>query len=165
MWLSPTAACSLLTGVVLAACASAPVPAPRTVTTAPTVALDTDTCPMNVDSAVVRAEPIDGGAALVFTTPGDCAELRRRVRDIARLHSFRVLETNATLIVATDDIAHGIRLNIRAVDANRGARLHDTAAARASQLARGACPAMNVDAMIAWVSDPDATQQAVVSSR
>jgi hypothetical protein len=37
-------------------------------------------CPMQVDGTSVRAEDVDGGAALVFTTEGDLAELRERVK-------------------------------------------------------------------------------------
>ncbi len=119
---------------------------------------------MNVDGTVVKSQPIEDGTSLVFTTPGDYAELRRRVRDIARLHSFRVLESGTTLLVATDDLAHGIRLNIRAVDSNDGQSLHAQAAARAAALAGGACPAINADEMIAWVAAP-APGRDVVSSR
>jgi hypothetical protein len=34
---------------------------------------------MKVEGTSIRAEDVDGGASLVFTTAGDVAELRRRV--------------------------------------------------------------------------------------
>jgi hypothetical protein len=36
-------------------------------------------CPMKVEGTTVRAQDVEGGASLVFTTTGDVAELRERV--------------------------------------------------------------------------------------
>lgn len=43
-------------------------------------------CPMTVEGTTARAEDVDGGAALAFTTTGDVAELRRRVAHMAEMH-------------------------------------------------------------------------------
>jgi hypothetical protein len=43
-------------------------------------------CPMTVAGTKARAEDVDGGAALAFTTTGDVAELRRRVAHMAEMH-------------------------------------------------------------------------------
>jgi hypothetical protein len=120
---------------------------------------------MNVRGAEVLSAPIEGGTSLVFTTPGDFAELRRRVREVTRLHGLRVLDRGTPFVASTDDIAHGIRLNIRPIDQDRGRAVHDHATARAGELARGACPAVGADEMIAWVATPDAAQRPAVSSR
>jgi hypothetical protein len=40
-------------------------------------------CPMMVEGTTVRAEDVEGGASLVFTTTGDVAELRSRVHQHA----------------------------------------------------------------------------------
>lgn len=44
------------------------------------------TCPMKVEGTSVRSEEVEGGIAMVFTTTGDQAELRRRVADMAKMH-------------------------------------------------------------------------------
>ena len=41
------------------------------------------TCPMAVEGTTARAEDVDGGAAMAFTTTGDVTELRRRVARMA----------------------------------------------------------------------------------
>lgn len=46
-------------------------------------------CPMGVEDTSVRAEPVEGGVAMVFTTTGDVAELRRRVAHMAQMHQRR----------------------------------------------------------------------------
>jgi len=44
-------------------------------------------CPMTVEGTVARAEDVEGGAAMVFTTTGDVGELRRRVAAMAEMHN------------------------------------------------------------------------------
>jgi hypothetical protein len=44
-------------------------------------------CPMMVEGTTVRAEEVEGGAALVFTTTGDVADLRRRVARMTEMHN------------------------------------------------------------------------------
>lgn len=44
-------------------------------------------CPMAVEGTTVRAEDVEGGAALVFTTTGDVDELRQRVARMAEMHN------------------------------------------------------------------------------
>jgi hypothetical protein len=46
-------------------------------------------CPMAVEGTTARAEDVEGGAAIVFTTTGDVAELRRRVAHMADMHNQR----------------------------------------------------------------------------
>lgn len=46
-----------------------------------------DSCPMAVAGTSVRAEEVEGGTAMVFTTTGDVAELRRRVTEMADMHN------------------------------------------------------------------------------
>jgi hypothetical protein len=44
-------------------------------------------CPMAVEGTTARAEDVEGGAAMVFTTTGDVSELRRRVARMAQMHN------------------------------------------------------------------------------
>jgi len=68
----------------LAACGSSkPAPeAPRA-----TPAAGDPSCPVAVPGTSVTVEDADSGAALVFTTTGDVAELRRRVAAMAKAHN------------------------------------------------------------------------------
>lgn len=56
----------------------------------PTATATTDrhpSCPMAVPGTSVTVEDTDTGAALVFVTTGDAAEVRRRVGNIAEMHN------------------------------------------------------------------------------
>lgn len=44
-------------------------------------------CPMMVPGTTARSEEVEGGAAIVLTTTGDVAELRRRVAAMAEKHN------------------------------------------------------------------------------
>jgi hypothetical protein len=44
-------------------------------------------CPVAVSGTSVSVEDTDAGAALVFVTTGDVAELRRRAAEMARMHN------------------------------------------------------------------------------
>src|SRR5436190_4870962 len=98
-----------------------------------------DLCPMAVEGTVVEAEDIEGGVGLVFTTVADVAELRRRVRLIARLNAERA--GTPTLATTTDDVADGARLNIRPLDPARVISIRDSGRARAEVLDSATCPA------------------------
>ncbi len=43
-------------------------------------------CPMKLEGVTVKMNEVEGGAALVFSTTGDVAELRRRVAHMAEMH-------------------------------------------------------------------------------
>ena len=109
---------------------------------------------MTVPGTAVRSEAIDGGTALVFSTSGDFAELRRRVRTLVRMHGLRVGERD-TLVATTDDLATGARLNIRPLDAAKGSLLHDYTSRRALELARGSCPPVATDSMVTWLTSDE----------
>jgi len=51
-----------------------------------------ESCPMAVPGTSVRAEEVAGGTAMVFTTTGDVAELRRRVSAMADMHNKHASE-------------------------------------------------------------------------
>lgn len=46
-------------------------------------------CPMMLPQVVIRAQDIEGGATLSFTTSGDVAALRARVHKLAQMHEHR----------------------------------------------------------------------------
>lgn len=46
-----------------------------------------DMCPMEVPGATVAEQDSPGGATLIFTTSGDVARLRERVRAVAEMHN------------------------------------------------------------------------------
>ncbi len=51
------------------------------------VAADDPSCPVAVPGTSVAVESAEGGAALVFATTGDVAEVRRRASEMARIHN------------------------------------------------------------------------------
>ncbi len=53
------------------------------------VASDDPSCPVTVSGTSVNVEDTDTGAALVFVTTGDVAELRKRVSAMATMHNER----------------------------------------------------------------------------
>lgn len=121
-----------------------------------------DLCPMTVEGAIVEVEDIDGGSGLVFTTIGDVAELRRRVRLIARLHGERA--GTPTLFVSTDDVRDGARLNIRPIDPERVAAVREYGRSHALVLDRSTCPArLGSNALVSWLVSQDAAPQRVTS--
>jgi hypothetical protein len=123
-----------------------------------------DLCPMAVEGTVVEAGDIEGGAGLVFTTVRDVAELRRRVRLVARLHGERA--GSPTLVVSTDDVRDGARLNIRPLDPDRVAAVRQFSRAHAMELDRANCPAqLGSEALVSWLVAEDATPDRVVTSR
>jgi len=70
---------------LLAACGGSPKSAPTT--KSGPVASDDPSCPVSVPGTSVSVEDTPGGAALVFVTTGDTAELRKRVAAMATMHN------------------------------------------------------------------------------
>lgn len=151
----------LLVSAAMLACAT-PKPTPQLRLAHEPVA---DICPMDVAATVVKPELIDDGTAFVFTTTGDVAELRRRVRLIARLHAQRAATDRASnIMAATDDVAGGARLNLRAIEAADVAPMQAAMPARAAHLAPGICKRVGSESLVAWlVSEPTRSDQ--VTSR
>lgn len=81
---------SLLLSLLIAGCggaaASSPEPTTGTGGAAPADTAD-PSCPVAVPGTSVTVEDTDTGAALVFVTTGDVAELRRRVAAMAEMHN------------------------------------------------------------------------------
>lgn len=144
-------------------CAGSANVTPARAPLAPDVALGEDTCPMTVPDASVEVQPIDGGTSLVFRTPGDVAELRRRVRTLARLHTFRVGERRDPLLATTDDISNGVRLNIRPIDETRAPFVHSANVSHVAVLARGTCPTVAPGNVIAWLAEDDRADRTLTS--
>ena len=131
----------------------------------PPVALETqrelrDLCPMEVPDATVRAEDIEIGAALVFTTSGiyggDIADLRRRVREMADIHNhyrdwmIARMPDSAKLPPAkrhVDDMPNGARIVFEPAGESEMAELRERVRTEAQRIAAGTCP-------IAMPSDP-----------
>jgi hypothetical protein len=78
-----------------------------------------DLCPLRVADSVVMEQPVEHGVALVFTTPGDVADVRRRVRAMADLHDM-----NRDLIATTVRTRRSMHAAARYVeDVDGGARI------------------------------------------
>lgn len=80
---------ALFLSVALAACGGSSSPATTTTTptkSGPTTA-DDPSCPVTVAGTSVSVEDAPDGAALVFVTTGDVAEVRRRVATMAAMHN------------------------------------------------------------------------------
>lgn len=69
----------------LAACGGGSSPGAKEAT--PAAVADDPSCPVTVPGTSVAVEDTDTGAALVFVTTGDVAELRRRVEAMAAMHN------------------------------------------------------------------------------
>ena len=149
--------------IALAGCAASPNVTTARAPLAPDVAVGDDICPMTVPDASVEVKPIDGGTSLVFRTRGDVAELRRRVRTLTRLHSFRVGERGDPLMATTDDISNGVRLNIRPLDASRAPFVHSANLSHAAVLTRGTCPTIAPGDVIAWLAEDDRADRTLTS--
>lgn len=128
--------------------ARSPAPTHATAIT-PTAELVADLCPLHVPDTILRAEDVELGGALVFTTPGDVADLRRRVRLMADVFDHnrdtlaRALEASATLPPAlrfVEDVAGGARIVFRPADTSALDTFRQQIAQQAVRLARGQCP-------------------------
>lgn len=107
-------------------------------------------CPMQVEGTTVRAEDVDGGVALVFTTTGDVAELRRRVAHMAEMHERRHGEGKGGMMGAgmmaatarTEHVEGGAKLVLTADDPENVAALRQRLRQHAERMATGRCPMM-----------------------
>lgn len=78
---------SLLISVSAVACGGGSSSAPATARETKPVATDDPSCPVTVAGTSVNVEDTDTGAALVFVTTGDVAEVRKRVSTMAEMHN------------------------------------------------------------------------------
>ena len=80
---------SLALAALAAACGGADAPATAAPATpvAPASPSDDPSCPVAVPGTSVAVENATGGAALVFATTGDVAEVKRRAGEMARIHN------------------------------------------------------------------------------
>ena len=80
---------ALLFSLAVAACggSSGSAPSPTTPKPAPTASAADPSCPVAVSGTSVTVEDAPNGAALVFVTTGDVAEVRRRAAELARMHN------------------------------------------------------------------------------
>ena len=97
---------------LLAACGGSGGAPPEATTPAPTASDDDPSCPVTVPGTSVTVEDTDTGAALVFVTTGDAAELRTRVASLAEMHnehhgSMGPLPTGAEAGGGHDHAGHG----------------------------------------------------------
>jgi len=149
--------------LVFVGCAGTSTVTPARAPLAPDVAVGDDICPMTVPDATVEVQEIEGGTSLVFRTPGDVAELRRRVRTLVRVHSFRVGERRDPLRAATDDVSNGVRLNIHPIDSSRAPFVHSANVVHAAVLTRGSCPTIAPRDVIAWLAEDDRAGRTLTS--
>jgi len=140
----------------VSACASSPAPRPA-VAAAPAQAraltpgeLAADLCPLRVPNAKLTTEDVEDGSALAFTTTGDVADLRRRVRNLADIHGNYRQDLAAISVTPTlppadhfvEDVPGGARIVFKpaAGDANALASFRGQVAAEADRLSTGRCP-------------------------
>ena len=114
-------------------------------------------CPEKVPGTTARAEDVDGGAALSFTTTGDVAEVRRRVQRMAEMHNQHHGDGKSSMGGSMGMMGEMMPPSqARAEDVDGGARLiltpekpADLAAVRekvhqhAAMMAGGQCPMMS----------------------
>lgn len=121
-------------------------------------------CPMRVAGTTVTSAEIEGGVALAFTTTGDVAELRQRVRRMAEMHNQHhaappdreagghdgmamggggMMMPAATASV--EDLEGGSQVILRPNDPAQLEALRDHARMRADRMARGECPMGEMD--------------------
>lgn len=121
---------------------------------------------MQVPGTQVSVEDTTDGVAMVFTTTGDVAELRKRVRHKAEMHEkkhqvgtaepgmepgpgmgagpgHKKMHMMAHAVPSTarmEEIEGGARINLVPTDPQRLAELRAQARERASHMASGQCP-------------------------
>jgi hypothetical protein len=123
-------------------------------------------CPMTVEGTTARAEDVDGGAALAFTTTGDVAELRRRVAHMAEMHEQHHGQGHAGMMgggegmmgggqgmmgdgmmppatARSEEIEGGARLVFTPRDPADLPKLREHAHQHAEKMASGQCPMMS----------------------
>jgi len=125
------------------------------------------TCPMAVEGTTARAEDVEGGAAMAFTTTGDVAELRRRVAHMAEMHQEHHGEGHGAMMgggkgmmgdgkgmmgdgmmppatARSEEIEGGARLVFTPKDAADLPKLREHAHDHAEKMASGQCPMMSM---------------------
>jgi len=119
-------------------------------------------CPMAVEGTTARAEDVEGGAAMAFTTTGDVAELRRRVAHMAEMHETHHGEGHGAMMqggehggmmgegmkmppatARSEEIEGGARLVFIPKDPADLPRLREHAHEHAEKMASGQCPMMH----------------------
>jgi hypothetical protein len=127
---------------MLAACAASAHPTPSSPSAAATTD-DDPSCPMGVPGTSVTVEDTERGAALVFVTTGDVAQVRARAKTLAADlaagrptgHGMSDMITGASGATASD-VERGARVGLVAPDAGAiqaQIRMH------AQHLASGSC--------------------------
>jgi hypothetical protein len=121
------------------------------------------TCPMAVAGTSARAEDVDGGAAIAFTTTGDVTELRRRVAHMAEMHARHHGEGHGPMMgndskmgtmghgmmmaaaqARSEDIEAGARIVLTPNEPAELARLREHTRQHAEKMASGQCPMMSM---------------------
>jgi len=126
------------------------------------------TCPMAVTGTTARAEDVEAGAALAFTTTGNVAELRRRVTHMVEMHEKHHGEGHGASMggahegqmgegngmmgegggmmppatARSEEIEGGARLIFTPRNAADLPKLRDHARQHAEKMASGQCPMM-----------------------
>lgn len=125
-----------------------------------------DSCPMAVEGTTARAEDVEGGAALAFTTTGDVAELRRRVAHMVEMHEMHHGEGHGAMMgggpgqgqgammgegmkmppatARSEEIEGGARLVFMPKDPANLPQLREHARQHAEKMASGQCPMMSM---------------------
>ena len=118
--------------------------------------MDEGMCPMAVEGTSVTVEHVEGGAALVFTTTGDVADLRERVRGMAEMHARRHSEgmmghggghgggmMMPAAEASAEDVPSGARLVLRPADPADLDVLRERVGMHAERMGAGECPMMS----------------------
>lgn len=104
-------------------------------------------CPMKVEGTNARAEQVEGGAAMAFTTTGDVAELRERVKKMANMHNGMMDSPSMKMPAATaqvEEIEGGARLVLQPKDPAELTALRQHLEKHAAKMNSGQCPMMNM---------------------
>lgn len=112
--------------------AVSPIPSVEPTALAPvprSLSRDPRECPADDPAARVIAEKVDSGAALVFTTPDNAADLRRRVVDLPFPSAAKRAE------LSSDNIRNGIRLVFTATEPDNVPHLRNSLDRYAEQIA------------------------------
>jgi hypothetical protein len=111
-----------------------------------TAKADDPSCPVLVAGTSVAVEDLANGAAFVFVTTGDVADVRRRAAKLADMHAHHdgppsamgmMIETPST--AAEKDIDNGARVELVATNPGDAAKLQSELRMHAQHLASGSC--------------------------
>jgi hypothetical protein len=103
------------------------------------------TCPVEVPGTSVTVEDTDKGAALVFVTTGDVAQVRERAKQLAAAIASRSSSSTLASMISTpasadeSEIDRGARVTLAASRADDVAALQSELRMHASHLANGTC--------------------------